>query len=327
MLNAFVIFVLVIAAVGFAGWMLLKPAPELLQGQMDATEVRISGKVPGRIERFMVTEGMKVKRGDTLVIFNSPELNAKLAQATSAEDAASAQSRKATKGARQEQIAGAYEMWQKAEVGVSLAQKTFERVENMHADGVIPTQKRDEAEANLQAAVATAKAAKSQYEMAKNGADNEDKMAANALVGRAKGAVSEVEAYLQEMVLLSPIDGEVSDIFPQRGELVGSGAPVMSIVDLSDQWAVFNIREDQLANISKGKEFDAIIPALGNKAVRLKISYIKALASYATYKPTKNSGGFDIKTFEVHARPLTAVEGLLPGMSVLVSEMGTKDVK
>lgn len=323
MLNAFIIFVLVIAAVGFAGWMLLKPAPELLQGQMEATEVRISGKVPGRIEKFMVTEGMKVKQDDTLVVFNSPELNAKLAQATSAEDAASAQSRKATKGARQEQIAGAYEMWQKAEVGVSLAQKTFERVENMHADGVIPTQKRDEAEANLQAAIATARAAKSQYEMAKNGAENEDKMAANAMVGRAKGAVSEVEAYLQEMVLVSPIDGEVSDIFPQRGELVGSGAPVMNIVDLSDQWAVFNIREDQLANISKGKEFDAIIPALGNKAVRLKISYIKALASYATYKPTKNSGGFDIKTFEVHARPVTPVEGLLPGMSVLVEEMGT----
>ena len=324
MLNAFVIFVLVIAAVGFASWILLKPAPELLQGQMEATEVRISGKVPGRIEKFMVTEGMKVKQGDTLVRFSSPELDAKLAQATSAEDAASAQSRKATKGARQEQITGAYEMWQKAEVGVSLAQKTFERVENMYADGVIPTQKRDEAEANLQAAVATAKAAKSQYDMAMNGAENEDKMAASALVGRAKGAVSEVEAYLQETVLLSPIDGEVSDIFPQRGELVGSGAPVMNIVDLSDQWAVFNIREDQLENISKGKEFDAIIPALGNKTVRLKISYIKALASYATYKPTKNSGGFDIKTFEVHARPLSVVEGLLPGMSVLVSENGTR---
>lgn len=320
MLSAFVIFVLVIAVVGFAGWVLLKPEPELLQGQMEANEVRISGKVPGRIEKFMVAEGMKVKQGDTLVVFSSPELDAKLAQAISAEDAASAQSRKAIKGARKEQIVGAYELWQKAEVGVSLAQKTFERVENMYVDGVIPTQKRDEAEANLQAAVATAKAAQSQYDMAMNGAENEDKLAATAMVGRAKGAVSEVKAYLQETLLLSPIDGEVSDIFPQRGELVGSGAPVMNIVDLSDQWAVFNVREDQLASISKGKEFDAIVPALGNKAVRFKISYIKALASYATYKPTKNSGGFDVKTFEVHARPFSVVEGLLPGMSVLVEE-------
>ncbi len=320
MLYAFVTFLLVIAVVSLAGWILLKPEPEMLQGQMEATEVRISGKVPGRIEKFMVTEGMKVKQGDTLVVFSSPELDAKLAQANSAEDAAAAQNQKAIKGARQEQIVGAYEMWQKAEVGVSLAQKTFDRVKNMYADGVIPTQKRDEAEANLQAAIATSRAAKSQYDMANNGAENEDKLSASALVGRAKGAVSEVEAYLQETVLLSPIDGEVSDIFPQRGELVGSGAPVMNIVDLTDQWAVFNLREDELENISNGSELDAVIPALGNKSVRYKVFYIKAMASYATFKPTKSNGGFDIKTFEVHARPVSTVEGLLPGMSVLVED-------
>jgi HlyD family secretion protein len=318
MLIAFLFLLLVIAIVSFAGWIVLKPEPLILQGQAEATEVRVSGKVPGRVDKIMVSEGMIVNRGDTLVLISAPELTAKLMQANSAEDAADAQNQKANKGARAEQIAGAYELWQKAEVGVKLAQKTYSRVQNMFNEGVIPAQKSDEAEANYQAAVATSKAAKSQYDMAINGADKEDKLAAAALVNRAKGAVSEVESYLSETMLVSPINGEVSDVFPKQGELVGSGAPIMNIVDLSDIWVVFNIREDLLINIKIGKEFDANIPALGSKIIRLKVSYIKAMASYATFKATKNNGGFDVKTFEVRAKPLTKIEGLRPGMSLMV---------
>ncbi len=324
LLIAFLTLLLVIAAVSFIGWIVLKPQPIMLQGQAEANEVRVSGKVPGRIEKFMFTEGMKVNKGDTLVVLSSPELNAKLMQATSAEDAANAQNQKANKGARAEQIAGAYEMWQKAEVGVRLAEKTFNRVQNMYTDGVVPAQKRDEAEANYQAAVATAKAAKSQYDMALNGAENEDKMAAAALVNRAKGAVSEVESYISETMLLSPISGEVSDIFPKLGELVGSGAPIMNIVNLSDMWVVFNIREDLLPGIRTGKEFEATVPALGNKTVKMKVNYIKAMASYATFKATKNNGGFDVKSFEVRAVPVTPVDGLRPGMSLMVNYEGMK---
>jgi HlyD family secretion protein len=318
MLIAFLTLVLVIALVSIIGWIVLKPEPIILQGQAEATEVRVSGKVPGRIEKFMVSEGTVVKKGDTLVLLNSPELNAKLFQAMSAEDAADAQNQKANKGARVEQIAGAYELWQKAEVGVKLAEKTFNRVQNMFNEGVVSAQKRDEADANYQAAIATSKAAKSQYDMAINGAEKEDKLAAIAMVNRAKGAVSEVESYLSETKLVSPIDCEVSDIFPKRGELVGSGAPIMNIVDLSDVWVVFNIREDLLTNIRKGKELDANVPALGNRVVKLKVNYIKAMASYATFKATKTTGGFDVKTFEVHAIPVTPIEGLRPGMSLMV---------
>lgn len=315
---ALLTLVLVIAGVSLIGWIVLKPEPIILQGQAEATEVRVSGKVPGRIDKFMVSEGMSVKKGDTLVILNSPELNAKLLQAISAEDAAAAQNRKANKGARAEQIAGAYQLWQKAEVGVRLAEKTFTRLQNMFSEGVVPAQKRDEAEANYQAAVATSKAAKSQYDMAVNGAELEDKIAAAALVNRAKGAVSEVESYLSETMLVSPINGEVSDIFPKQGELVGSGAPIMNIVNLSDVWVVFNIREDLLVNIKMGKEITASIPALGNMIVKLKINYIKAMASYATFKATKTTGGFDVKTFEVHAVPVIPIDGLRPGMSLMV---------
>lgn len=318
MLIAFSILLLAIAAVSLVGWIFLKPEPIILQGEAEATEVRVSGKVPGRIDKFMVSEGMEVNKGDSLVLISCPELNAKLIQATSAEDAADAQNQKANKGARAEQIAGAYELWQKAEVGVRLAEKTYDRVQNMFNEGVVPAQKRDEAEANYEAAIATSKAAKSQYDMAINGAEKEDKLAASALVNRAKGAVSEVESYISETMLVSPIKGEVTDVFPKQGELVGSGAPIMNIVDLSDVWVVFNIREDLLANIKIGKEFDARVPALGSKNVRLKVNYIKAMASYATFKATKNNDGFDVKTFEIRAKPVTAIEGLRPGMSLMV---------
>lgn len=319
MLLAFITLLLVIAVVSFIGWIVVKPEPIILQGQAEATEVRVSGKVPGRIEKLMVSEGMTVNKGDTLVLISAPELNAKLIQAASAEDAANAQNQKANKGARAEQIAGAYELWQKAEVGVKLAEITFKRVQNMFAENVIPAQKRDEAEANYQAAIATSKAAKSQYDMALNGAEKEDKLAAAALVNRAKGAVSEVESYISETMLVSPINGEVSDIFPKQGELVGSGAPIMNIVNLSDVWVVFNIREDMLPDIKIGKEFDANIPALGKDNILLRVNYIKAIASYATFKATKNNGGFDVKTFEVRAKPVTVVDGLRPGMSLMVN--------
>lgn len=290
----------------------------MLQGQAEAYEVRVSGKIPGRIDKFLVSEGMTVNKGDTLVLISSPELNAKLMQATSAEDAANAQNQKANKGARSEQIAGAYELWQKAEVGVKLAEKTFKRVQNMYNENMVPAQKRDEAEANYQTAIATSKAAKSQYDMAINGAEKEDKLAALAMVNRAKGAVSEVESYLSETTLVSPINGEVSDVFPKQGELVGSGAPIMNIVDLNDVWVVFNIREDLLSSIKVGKEFDATVPALGNKVITLKVNYIKAMASYATFKATKTNGGFDVKSFEVRAKPLATIDGLRPGMSLMV---------
>lgn len=318
MRTAFLTLVLVIFLVSIIGWIVLRPEPITLQGQAEATEIRVSGKVPGRIEKFYVSEGMKVKKGDTLLILNSPELNAKLFQAVSAEDAANAQNQKALKGGRAEQIAGAYELWQKAEVGVKLAEKTYNRLQNMFNEGVVSAQKRDEAEANYQAAVATAKAAKSQYDMAVNGAEKEDKLAALAMVNRAKGAVSEVESYLSETKLVAPIDGEISDVFPKRGELVGSGAPIMNIVDLTDSWVVFNIREDLLTKIKMGKELEAYIPALGNRSVKLKVSYIKAMANYATFKATKTTGGFDVKTFEVRATPVATIEGLRPGMSLMV---------
>ena len=312
--------IVVIVIIFIIGLIVNKPEPIIIQGEADASEIRISGKVPGRIQQFLAEEGTQVKVGDTLVIIDSPELAAKLEQANAAENAAQAQNKKAIKGARKEQILGAYEMWQKALVGVDIAKKSFDRVQHLYDKGVIPAQKHDAAEAQYKAAVATANGAKSQYDMALNGAESEDKEAALALVARAKGAVNEIKSYLKEITLTSPIDGEVTEIYPKRGELVGTGAPIMSIVDMNDIWFTFNVREDLLGELKMGKTFKVKVPALNNQVIDVKVNYIKAMASYATWKATKTSGQFDVKTFEVRARPVNKVVDLRPGMTALFEE-------
>lgn len=313
-------FLVVVILISVIGWIIMKPQPEVIQGEVDANEVRVSGKLPARIQQLNVEEGNYVNVGDTLVFLSSPELYAKLAQAEAAEDAAMAQDKKAIKGARYEQIEGAFELWQKAKVGLDIAQKTYNRAENLYKNEVIPAQKFDEAEAQYKAALATEKAARSQYTMAKNGAEKEDKLSAKALVARARGAVSEVEAYMPETKLTAPISGEISEIYPKQGELVGQGAPIMSIVDIDNCWITFNVREDQLKDLAMGKIIKASIPAIGDNKFSFKINYIKALGSYATWKATKTTGKFDVKTFEVRAKPIQKINGMRPGMSVLLEE-------
>jgi HlyD family secretion protein len=321
-LRTGLIALIVVAVIIFIiGWIINKPEPIIIQGEADASEVRISGKVPGRIDKFLVEEGAQVKIGDTLVIIQSPELAAKMEQANAAENAASAQNKKAHKGARKETILGAYEMWQKAVVGLDIAKISFDRVQRLFEKGVIPAQKRDEVEAQYKAALATANAAKSQYDMAMNGAEIEDKEAASALVDRARGAVNEVKSYLLETILVSPINGEITEVYPNRGELVGTGAPIMSIVDLNDIWFTFNVREDLLGDLKMGKVFKVKVPALKDQVVEVKVIYIKALASYATWKATKTTGQFDVKTFEVRARPTSKVTDLRPGMTAIFEEI------
>lgn len=291
---------------------------ETIQGQADVTEYRVSSKVPGRILKYYVREGQQVHTGDTLALLEAPDVSAKMEQARAAEEAAAAQNRKAEKGARQEQIAAAYEMWQKAQAGAEIARKSYERVKRLHDQGVMTAQKLDEATANLNASVATEKAAKAQYDMAKNGAEREDKEAAAAMVSRAKGAVNEVGSYLRETVLTAAADGEVTEIFPQPGELVGTGAPIMNIALMQDMWVSFNVREDYLSAFPMNGKIRAVVPALQNREVELKVYYLKDLGSYAAWKATKTTGQFDRKTFEVKAAPLQEVKGLRPGMSVLL---------
>lgn len=320
MLLAFLTLLGVIILVAIVGFFMLRKGPEIIQGQAEVDEYRVSSKVPGRILEYRVKEGDMVKAGDTLAILEAPDVQAKLDQARAALTAAQAQNEKAIKGARQEQIQGAYEMWQKAKAGVEIAEKSYKRIKNLYDQGVMPAQKFDEVSAQRNAAIATEKAAKSQYDMAKNGAEREDKIAAAALTDRAKGAVAEVESYIKETYLTASASGEVSEIFPKVGELVGTGAPIMNIAIMNNMWVTFNVREDLLKGLSIGSEFKAIIPALNNEEIELKVYYMKDLGTYAAWKATKTTGQFDLKTFEVRARPLERVAGLRPGMSVIISK-------
>ena len=305
MLLAFLTLLGIVAIVALVGFFMLRKGPEIVQGQAEVTEYRVSSKV--------------VQAGDTLAILEAPDIQAKLEQARAAEAAAQAQNEKALKGARHEQVQAAYEMWQKAQAGLTIAEKSYKRVKNLFDQGVMSAQKLDEVTAQRDAAAATEKAAKAQYDMARNGAEREDKAAAAALVERAKGAVAEVQSYIQETILTAQMPGEVSEIFPKVGELVGTGAPIMNVAVMEDMWVTFNVREDLLQGLGMGSEFEAYVPAL-DRTIPLKVYYLKDLGTYAAWKATKTTGQFDLKTFEVRATPQEKVEGLRPGMSVILKK-------
>jgi len=316
-LYAILGFSCVVILVALIGFFALGRDPELIQGQVEVSEYRVSSKVPGRILEIRVKEGDFVKAGDTLAILDAPEVDAKRQQAQSAEDAASAMELMAKNGARKEQVQGAYQLLQQAKAAYEIAEKSYNRVQRLFDEGVVSAQKRDEALAMYKASEAQMKAAQSQYEMAQNGARREEKLAAQAQVNRAKGAVQEVTSYINETVQIAQMDGEVSNIYPKVGELVGTGSPIMTISMMNDMWGTFNVREDQLGALTIGTEFDAFVPAF-NKTVKMKVYYMKDQGSYAVWKATKANGQYDLKTFEVKARPVEKVEGLRPGMSLII---------
>jgi HlyD family secretion protein len=310
----FVAVVIIVAAIGFLA---LDRDPDIIQGQVEVSEYRVSSKVPWRILEIRVKEGDFVKAGDTLAILDAPEVRAKMEQARSAENAASALELKAQNGARKEQIQGAFSVYQQAKAGFEVAEKSYQRIQRLFDEGVVSAQKRDEVYATYKAMEAQMKAAQSQYDMAVNGARMEDKLAAAAQVGRARGAVQEVNSYIHETVQTAQMDGEVSDIYPKVGELVGTGSPIMSISMMNDMWGTFNVREDQLNDLKVGSELTAFVPAF-NKEIKMKVYYLKDQGSYAVWKATKATGQYDLKTFEVKARPVEKLDGLRPGMSLII---------
>lgn len=310
-------FVFVVFIVGMIGYFAIGRDAEIIQGQIDVEEYRVSSKVPSRVLHIYVKEGDYVNVGDTLAILEAPELTAKATQAQGAIDAATALSNMANNGARKEQIQGAYELWQQAKAAKEIAEKSYNRVQRLFDEGVMTAQKRDEAFAMYKASEAQEKAAKSQYDMAINGARAEEKAAAQGQVKAFSGQMDEVKVYEKETIQIAPIAGEVSTIYPKVGELLGSGSPIMTISIMDDLWGAFNMREDQLKGLKKGDTFTAYLPAF-DKEIEMKVSSIKDQGSYATWKATKSNGQFDMKTFEVKARPTKKFDGLRPGMSVIV---------
>lgn len=313
------IIILIIAGLAVLGFLTIHQGPDTIQGQADATEVRISGKLPGRVVDIYVEEGQEVKAGDTLVHIHSSLMEARLAQAEAMENVAKAGDRKVDAGTRRQIIESARDLWSQAQAALSIAQKTYDRLETLYKEGVVTEQKRDEAKAAYEAAKAGEAAAKAQYELAKDGPQSEDKAAAAAMVDVAKGGVGEVDALLEDQYLVAPCDGRITVIYPNVSELVATGAPIMSL-QKDDHWAVFNMRETSLKDLSEGTEIRVKIPAL-DKETTMKVFYIRALGTYANWQATKSTGDFDARTFQVKARPKEKIEGLRPGMSVIFEEI------
>ena len=311
---SFIVVLIAVIILSFVGMFLLKDKPVILQGQIEATEIRISGKLPGRIDTFLVEEGQNVKAGDTLVVINSPEALAKYQQVNALESIARFQNQKVDEGTRKQIIATVQQLWNKSKSDLELAKTTYNRIEVLYRDSVVSSQRRDEVKALYDAAVAGERAAWNQYQMALDGAQIQDRESARSLVNAAKGTVEEVAALLQDARLTAPESGQISTIFPKRGELVGAGMPIMNLIVLDD----VHIREDRLPFFPMGGTFVADIPAIDKKNIEFKINYVSPLGSFATWKSTKQTGSYDLRTFEVHALPVRKVEGLRPGMSVLV---------
>lgn len=316
---AFVIVLIAIAILTGLGIILTNKQPLVLQGQAEATEIRISGKLPGRIDTFCVKEGDWVRQGDTLVIINSPEVYAKYQQVNALEQVAVQQNKKIDAGTRRQIVATALQLWNKTQSDLVLAKTTYNRILTLYKDSVVTSQRKDEVEAMYKAAVAAERAGYEQYQMAVDGAQSEDKASAASLVDAARSTVDEVSALLMDARLTAPESGQIATIFPKRGELVAPGTPIMNLVVMSDVHVVLNVREDLMPRFKMGGTFVADVPAIGKKNLEFKIYYISPLGSFATWKSTKQTGSYDLRTFEIQARPTLQIDDLRPGMSVLLT--------
>lgn len=309
--------VVAVGWIGYRFYQAYQPEPVTLQGQIESQQYSISSKVPGRIDQVLVRKGDQIEKGQLIFTLLSPEIDAKLEQAIAGQKAAGALAQEAENGAREQQIQAAKDQWLKAQAAAELAEKTYLRVNNLYKDGVISEQKRDEASTQWQAAKYTASAALQMYQLAKEGARKETKQAALEKVRMAAGAVAEVEAYAADTKIQSWFDGEVSQVLMHSGELAPQGFPVVTVVDTQDTWAVFNVREDLLKHFTAGTQFEAYLPAL-DQTVAFKVTHVAVMGDFATWRSTDATQGFDLRTFEVEARPVSPTEGLRMGMSVVV---------
>lgn len=308
---------LLLALVAVGLWLGLRTPSDQVQGMADADNVNVAAKVTARLARLHVREGDRVAAGQALFELDSPEVAAKERQAEAAVAAAQAVAAKAEEGARSEDIRAAEANWKRAVAGAELARSTFQRVDNLYREGVVTRQRRDEAQAQARSSDELARAARAQYDQALAGARRQDKDAAQAQVRQAEGVVAEVDAARQETVGHAPLAGEVSKRMADVGELVPAGYPVFTLVDIDRMWVAMHLREDQLRGLKTGARLQGSIPALDGRKADFEVYFINPAGDYATWRSTRQSSGYDVRSFEVRVRPLQPIEGFRPGMSVL----------
>lgn len=311
------IVIVAVAVVAIIGFLFMNKPDDFIEGQVEGTVVRVAGKLPGRVADIYVREGDTVRAGDTLVHIHSSIVDAQLTEALAMQAAAKAQNRKVDAGTRSQIIRAAEDLVAQADAAVGITKKTYDRMENLYREGVVSEQKRDEAKAAYDAAVASRDAAQSQLSLAKSGAQVEDKETMAAMVEAASGGVSQVEAILEDSYLTAPFDGTIDVIFPEVGELIAVGAPVMNLLKTDGRYIVFNVREELLEQLPVGKEIKVMVPALGKEDINARIYYVRDMGAYATWHSTKANGGWDSKTFQIKAEPTERAADLRPGMTIV----------
>lgn len=316
---SFAVILLTILTLSILGIFLMRDKDIIVQGQIEAEEYNISGLLPGRIEDIYVKKGERIEKGDTLVHIISREMLAEYEAQKSLESVASLQSEKIDAGSRKQLISIAKELWDGAKADLRLAKTTYERIKTLYEDSIVSLQRRDEVEAIYKSASAAERAAYYQYQIAIEGAQEQDKASAKAMASAAKSNSEVVKALLNDSKLISPISGEVATIALNEGELSSIGTSIMTIIDIENPYLVINIREDLLKNFKIGEIISCDIPALALKDVSFTINYIAPLGSFATWKATKDSGGYDLKTFEIQAIPTVKINDLRPGMTCLIT--------
>ncbi|MEZ2774667.1 HlyD family secretion protein [Acinetobacter pseudolwoffii] len=304
-----------LAVIAFGLWKSYQPAPLELQGRVEAETVQVATKVPSRIEEIYVAEGQQVKKGDVLVRLNSPEIQAKKQQAVAALQSALALQSTAERGSQEENIASLYANWQSLKAQQNLATVSYQRGANLFKEGVISRQRRDELYAASQSAAQMTEAAYQQYARAKRGSTSQQKSSADAQVDIAQAALDEANALEAETQLVAPVNGTVSKTYGKVSELVATAVPVVSLIE-DQMWVSLNIREDQYAPFQKMSSIEGYIPAL-DKTATFQIKQISAEGEFATIKTTRQTGGYDVRSFKLHLVPAPAIPELKVGMSVL----------
>lgn len=323
-----ILALLIIVILGVIAYGLLKSnqssEPEFitLQGQMQMQQTSIAAKVPGRIAQILVTEGDTVEIGQQLIEMDSPEINAKINQARAGKQIAQSQLDKAENGARPQEIAQAKAAWQANKAASDLAENTYQRINRLYEEGLMARQKRDESFAQYLATQAQTEAARLQYDLAMEGVRGEDKSAASAQVAQVDAQLEEALVAQKEANLKSPISGIVDSIIVSPGEVIGQGVPLLNLVDTNKQWVVLNVTETYLNQFAIGQQFTGTIPALSTTETpftkQFTVYATSTLSDFATWRPTNNEDGFDVRTFEIKARPTTPDERIRSGMSVVV---------
>lgn len=288
----------------------------IITGIVECTDVDVASKIAGRVDSILVTEGQTVKKGDVLAYLESKEMDAKVAQARSLMEAAKSKYDMAMHGARPEEKEAVQKLYAQSQHQYDLAEKTFKRFQNLYRDSLISAQEKDQVEFQYKASREQMDAAKAKYDLVLKGARVEEIAGAEALFHQAENGLREATAYQIELTLKAPMTGELSKKIVDPGEVIASGYPIFTILNLNDSWVVLQLREDYMPKVKQGAIFKGIIPALGNIKADFEVTFIAPMGDFANWKPTNQKGEFDLKTFEIRLKPKGEVSGLRPGMTV-----------